>query len=245
MDSLIYLALALVFGLAHHFWACKVRNRIAWYMSEHISRLSPAWGHNIQNWLVRVLLPAVIVSTQGNTPEVLGFRLPDVTAEIFIALILITGALLLSSMAIIWVAISVAKDTKVIRNVKDWSKKLNWRESLTSSFLWTIPEECFLRGYLISQFARFDVTFALLVSTFFTAVLHESRGKFWVLLSVFTGIFFGSAFVLTDSILPSFILHAIDNNVFTRIQAPWITGLIERLSLATERVPNTHQNIQK
>jgi membrane protease YdiL (CAAX protease family) len=201
---------------------------MAKYMANRIPGLRLDWGNHIQNWLIRVFLPAVIVLNQGNTIEVLGFRLPQITMEIFIFLILLTVALFLLTVIVVWFAISIAKDVKVIRNIKSWPKKPSWRESLVGSFLWTFPEECFLRGYLISQLARFDVISALFISAFFTAVLHESRGKFWVILSIFTGLFFGLAFVWTDSLLPPFIIHAVCNHLFPFILASWATALIQR-----------------
>lgn len=225
---MIYFALALIFGTAHHFWANRFRHRIAKYIAEHTPRLSPDSGNHIQNWFVRVFLPSCIVLSQGKTPEALGFRLPHLTFQVFFSIVVLTVGIPVLSVVVIWFAISVAKDQNVISNVKGWSKKKSWKGSLIGSLLWTVPEECFLRGYLISQFSRFDLILALLLSAFFTAVLHESRGRFWVLLSVFTGIFFGIAFIWTYSLLPPFIMHAVCNELFTTILAPWTAKLIQK-----------------
>lgn len=146
MTSLIYFALAFIFGVAHHFWACELRFRIAKYAADHVPRLSPDWANHIQNWFIRVSLPLVIVLKQGNTPELLGFRLPSITTEILSLLTLLTATMFLWFMVAMWFAVSVAKDAEVIRNIKNWPKKLSWQESLVGPLLWTIPEECFLRG---------------------------------------------------------------------------------------------------
>jgi len=64
-----------MFGVGHYFWACRLRNRISWCVAERTPRLDPDWVTNLQNWFVRVFLPIVVTTIQGNTPEVLGFRL--------------------------------------------------------------------------------------------------------------------------------------------------------------------------
>jgi len=118
---LIYAALALVFGIVHHIWVINVRSRVSKYMAAHISKLRESWGYHIQNWFVRVFLPVVIVLSQGSGPEALGFRLPKLNAEIFLILVLLTVALFLTTIMVLWYAISLAKDAKAIGAVKDWS----------------------------------------------------------------------------------------------------------------------------
>jgi membrane protease YdiL (CAAX protease family) len=228
---LIYAALALVFSIIHHIWVINVRSRVSKYMAAHISNLRESWGYHIQNWIVRVFLPVAIVLSQGIGPGILGFRVPKLNTEILLILVLLTVALFLVETMVLWSAISLAKDAKVIEAVKDWPTEWHLKDSIIDTLRWTIPEECFLRGYLISQLAIVGMIPALLVSTFFTAVMHESRGKFWILLSVFTGLFFGLAFILTDSLLPSFLMHAIGNDLFPRIQESWAARMIERVSL--------------
>ena len=196
-------------------------------MAERIPRLSPDRGHDVQNWLVRVFLPVIFVLAQGESLGVLGFRLPPVTIQMFASIALLTAALFLSETIIIWAAVSVAKDETAIRTVKNWPEKPDWRESLRGPILWTIPEECFFRGYLISQLAAFDLTSALLISTFFFAVLHKDRGRFWILLNLSAGLLFGLAFAWTDSLLPPLVMHAASNNIFPFVPAPWATALAE------------------
>jgi len=227
---LIHAMLALAFGIAHHVWVVSIRNRVAEYIAEQIPRMSQSWGHHIQNWIVRAFLPVAIVLSQGSSPEVLGFRLPSLTVEIFTYLILLTVILFLIEIIILWFAISNAKDAKAIGAVKNWSIEWRLRDIIIGPLRWTIPEECFLRGYLISQLAIIGTIPALLVSTFFTAIMHESRGKFWILLSVFAGLFLGLAFIMTDSLLPPFLMHAIGNELFPRIQWPWLKRLMDGAS---------------
>ncbi|MEM2641829.1 MAG: hypothetical protein QXU42_04525 [Thermoproteota archaeon] len=71
--------LAVVFSVMHHVWAVRIRSKAAKYMADRIPWLRVSWAHHIQNWIVRVLLPTIIVISQGSSVEVLGFRLPEFT----------------------------------------------------------------------------------------------------------------------------------------------------------------------
>ncbi|MEM2240454.1 MAG: CPBP family intramembrane glutamic endopeptidase [Candidatus Bathyarchaeia archaeon] len=220
-----YIALTLVFAVFHHFWTCKLRHRLAEYIVGYIPRLSIEWGYHVQNWFVRVLLPLAIVLSRGGDPEVLGFKLPYLTVEVFSMVLLLTVALFLITTIIVWFAISISKDPTVIETVKNWPKKPSLKKSLAGILLWTFPEECFLRGYLISQFMEFNSTIAILISTFFTSILHKSRGKFWITLSIFTGLIFGLTYIWTYSLLPPLIVHSICNEIFPLILTSWTKKL--------------------
>lgn len=188
-----------MFAVFHHFWACKLRHRLAECIVGYIPRLNIEWGYHIQNWFVRVFLPLAIVLSRGERPEVLGFKLPYLTVEILSMIVVLTVALFLIIAIIIWFAISISKDSIVIETVKNWPRKPSLKKSLAGILLWTFPEECFLRGYLIFQFIEFNSTVAILTSTFFTSILHKSRGKFWIILSVFTGLIFSLTYIWTYS----------------------------------------------
>lgn len=216
---MIYYTLALIFGTIHYFWTTYVRNRMNKYISVHI-----------QNWAVRVFLSIIIVSSQGKGLEVLGFKLPNLTVTILISLVFLTVILFIVIVAIQWFAISYAEDAKAIETIKGWTTDIKLKDSLIGPLLWTLPEECFFRGYLVSQFLGLGSIVVLSVTTFFTAIAHNSRGKFWVLLSVFTGLFLGLAFVLSDSLLPPLIIHAIGNNLLAPMLTPWYMALIEKSS---------------
>ncbi|MEM2058311.1 MAG: CPBP family intramembrane glutamic endopeptidase [Thermoproteota archaeon] len=218
--------LAVVFGIVHHLWAVRMRSRLAGYLANHVPGLSKSRAHDIQNWIVRIVLPAAIVLSQGSSVEILGFRIPMLTIKDMIVLVFLTIILFPIDLVILWYAVS-RRDEKTIEAVKNWSIKRRAKDSIIGSLLWALPEECFLRGYLISQLSAIGNIPALLVSTFFTAIIHGSRGKFWILLSVFTGLFFGIAFIITGSLLPSFIMHVMVNELFTRIQAARIRRWLE------------------
>ncbi|MEM2088971.1 MAG: CPBP family intramembrane glutamic endopeptidase [Thermoproteota archaeon] len=206
--------LAVVFGIVHHVWAVRIRNGVAKYLADRIAGLQVSWAYHIQNWIVRVFLPAAIVLSQGSSLEVLGFRLPELTSESVIILVLLTAALFPIDFMILWYAICFSKDGKAIEAVRNWPTKWSVKDSMVGSLLWTLPEECFMRGYLISQLAIVGTAQALLFSTFFFAVIHGSRGKFWILQSAFSGLFFGTAFIITGSLLPSLIMHTTVNEFF-------------------------------
>lgn len=193
-------------------------------MAVHIHGLKQNWGYHIQNWLVRVILPVMIVLSHGDAPEVLGFRLPKLTVDMLALLILLTIAVFLIIVTILRFAVSYAEDTKAIETVKGWSTDINWKSSLIGALTGTLPEECFFRGCLVSQFLGLGLIVALSVTAFFTAIAHESRGRFWIILSIFTGLPFGLAFIWTESLLPPLIMHAIINN----IPVPWMRSLIMR-----------------
>lgn len=224
---MIYYALALVFGIVHYFWASRIRGSVAEYMANRVHGLEQMWVYQLQNWLVRVFLPIIIVLSHGDTPEALGFRFPKLTVDTLILLILLTVAVFLIIVVILRFAVSYVEDTKAIETVKGWSTEYNWKGRLIGALTGTIPEECFFRGYLVSQFLGLGPIAALSVTAFFTAIAHDYRGKFWIMLSIFTGLFAGLAFIWTESLLPPLITHVIINN----IPVPWMRSLIMKSSV--------------
>jgi len=224
----MYVVLALVVAVLHQVWAYRVRLALSVRAGGRVPGLSPQWVTHLQNWLVRVLLPVGIVFVEGNDPRFVGFRLPRMDVKIFASLLFLTGFSLLVFVCVIWFALRVARDPRAIRQVRSWPTKLDltWKRDLLGPVLWTVPEECFLRGYLVSQFAAVGSGVALLVSSFFTAAVHWYAGRFWVLLSAFSGVIYGLAFLWTGSLLPVVIIHAVGNQILAPLLAPWAIGLI-------------------
>lgn len=98
------------------------------------------------------------------------------------------------------------------------SFKIPWGSPLGAFFmllsgiiLAPLTEEFICRGVLLRSFRRFGDVFAVVASSLVWALLH---GNFVQGLPVFAmGIFFGMLALKADSIIPTFIIHALNNTI--------------------------------
>lgn len=93
-----------------------------------------------------------------------------------------------------------------------WNSPLGAAAMLVSGIILApLTEEFICRGVLLRSFRRFGDVFAVVASSLVWALLH---GNFVQGLPVFAmGIFFGMLALKADSIIPTFIIHALNNTI--------------------------------
>ncbi len=164
-----------------------------------------------------IILPALIFTLRNNFAAITLFRLRPVNKNVIMASILIGIAFTVVSDEIDRVVQVFFPMPEILREAIEESLKIQSTSDLiiiiiSAVFLAAIVEEMLFRGFVQTSFEHhFDVTKAVMSSALIFTIIHFN--PWWAIQVMIIGVILGVMAWKSNSIVPSMIVHLINNGI--------------------------------
>ena len=164
-----------------------------------------------------LILPALFFTLRNKFPAVTLFRLRPVNRNVVMASILVGIAFTVVTDEIDRIVQLFFPMPEILRNAIEESLKIQTTSDLiiiiiSAVFLAAIVEEMLFRGFVQTSFEyHFDVTKAVMSSALIFTIVHFN--PWWAIQVMIIGIILGVMAWKSNSIIPSMIVHLINNGI--------------------------------